>query len=386
MTKTTFFAIAALIIVGIIGYIGFSIDQQFNGFPSNSPKGEYTFEVKSGETLSDVADTLKKDNIINNKDAFLLQEKWNESKPLQQGEYTITVPAKPVELIEQINKETQEKIDALSKIPNLPVSRVVFKEGYTLDQMIEILDKEGIAKKEDLVSFAQKPENFNRELYSFLPKPLDCTYGDLSNCAKYYVEGYLYPDTYDFYKPSEPKDVYDKMLSNFNKKVWSQVRQNLNGKNFDEAVIMASVLEKETGRTKGITEANKAEVSSERKVVAGVFYNRLSQNIKWQSNPTSEYGHGQILCESTFARPGCKYLDDQILNTKYNTYNITGYPIGPISNPQLDNIQAVLNPTKTDYLFFVADATGKTYFSKNETEHQAVIDQVNKINRELGVA
>ena len=104
----------------------------------------------------------------------------------------------------------------------------------------------------------------------------------------------------------------------------------------------------------------------------------------WQSDVTAEYGTGKKLCQQTFTVPDCMKLDSPLAKTKYNTYQNIGYPIGPITSPQFDNINAALNPESNSYLYFVADATGKKYFAKNQSEFYSLINKVDKINKDLG--
>ena len=377
--------IVVFLILGSIAGLAWQYDYNVNQVPANSPKGEYLLTVENSQTLANYSSRLEADKVINNKEGLLFQARINNTKPLLVGQYILDLPAKPIDLLSQIDKQTDQKQVESAKLAKAQTVKITFKEGEDLDDMFAKLADQGVAKQSDLVSFAQNASNFDKSVYPFLPTPLTCKYGDLSNCAKYYIEGYAYPDTYNFFKPSTPKEVFTKMLNNFRDKVWLKFKTQIQNADFNKVITMSSVIEKETGRTRGITEASKQAVLEERETVASVLINRVKQNIKWQSNPTAEYGHGFILCEQTFKRDGCKLLDDPAIVNKYNTYLNTGYPIGPISNPQVANIEAALNPKNTDYLFFVADATGKTYFSETNLGHEQNIAKVNQINRSLGL-
>ncbi len=384
--KNKAIAIIILILIGILGWLGYSGYQTWYGMPANSPIGEYTLEVKTGDKIEDVAKKLEEDKVVSSKDVFLLQAKINPIKNLQTGEYSLKVPANIDTLLVNIDQQTQLKLDEIAKAPKLPTIKVTIREGLNIDQTAAILEGQGVLKASEMQEFAKDYKNFSRTKYPFLPEPLSCTYGDLKNCAKYYVEGYLYPDTYDFFKPSTPAQVFDTLLRNFNTKVWSKLETQAKGKDFHKIVIMASVMEKESGRNKGVKDDTVlAELNKERKIIAGVFYNRLEQDMKWQSDVTAEYGYGKKVCQQTFKLEGCIYLDDELANTKYNTYLVSGYPIGPVTNPQFFNIEAALNPDQNDYLYFVADVTGKKYFGTTEADQNKIINQVNKINRELGL-
>ncbi len=364
-------------------FIGSSVYNDFYGIDKDSPSGEYSFDVSSGEGVLEVSQKLEKDNVIRNSSYFEILSKTNEIKPLQVGQYNLDLPAKPTEIISQIDSETRRIEKEIADIGNKPTINITFNEGWSLDRMIDKLDSEGVATKEELQTFAQDPSKFSIESFEFLPEPLNCNYGDLSNCAKYYPEGYLYPDTYSFFVPSTPAEIYTKMLANFNTKVWSQYQNQGSKEDFHKQIILASVIERESGRTRGITEESAPEVSLERKQIASSLLNRLENNIPWQSNVTVNYGTDFNLCEQTIEFDSCKFLDDPEFQTLYNTYQITDYPIGPVTSPSIDNIDAAMNPADTSYIFFVADNTGKTYFAETDSGHLQNIEKVKQINSEL---
>jgi len=107
--------------------------------------------------------------------------------------------------------------------------------------------------------------------------------------------------------------------------------------------------------------------------------------MKWRSDVTAEYGHGRKLCQQTFEVENCIYLSDPLAQNLYNTYNVKGYPIGPVTNPQFYNVKAALNPIDNDNLYFVSDAIGRKYFSETEAEFNQSIEKVKQINRDLGI-
>lgn len=378
--KLAFFTI----IFGTIAFFGYSIYQNIYGYPSTSPKGDYIFTVQTGDTLADVATSLQKNNVIYSGDTFLFQEKLNSITALQKGTYTLTLPANNETILKQIDKQAKDVLTANRAAGARKVATVIFREGETLDDMIANLEKSNIAKAADLATYAKNAQNFDRKLYSFLPTPLNCEYGDIFTCAKYYPEGYLYPDTYDFFEQSTPAEVFNKLLTNFQVKVWQKIENKPSVDDFYKEIILASVLEKETGRTaKGVTDKNREEVRVERQTAAGVFLRRMEIGMKWQSNPTVEYGQTYKLCEQTIDRPNCKRLDDSVFEHKYNTYQINNYPIGPVTNPQFDTIFAAVNPIETQALYFIADNTGKTYFYNTYPQFQKGISDIQKINAAL---
>lgn len=405
MSKFLSFLIIFGLILGIILSFTIPIYQSLYYWPKNSPTGIYKFQVKKGDTIASISEQLFKDRVIGSKQALTYHVRFgnkNNLAYLQTGLYTLNLPAKPEDILEQINTQSLAKIKEREKFANMPSVEILFKEGISLDSYIDLLAKNKVADLVELKNLAIDPGNFDRQKYPFLPKALNCQYGQ-NNCAKYYLEGYLYPDTYIFLQPSNPKEVFEKMLLNFKEKVWEKIEDfctfkeakqevfcEIKNKNKEitlhEVIIMASVVEKETGRPlKGINSKNLSEVNEERAKIAGVFFNRLDINQAWHSDPTVSYWSNKQVCQQTLKLENCIYLNSPEAANKYNTYLHEGYPIGPITSPQLASILAVLNPINSDYLFFVSDATGKKYFGKNEVEHKNNITKVQQINQNLGL-
>jgi UPF0755 protein len=384
--KLIFLVILTLIIIfGIWG-----IMNAFSGTPYNSPKNDnYPLEIKKGDNLTAVGAKLAKENALSQPLSLTALAQTKDRWILQPGSYKLKLPANPEQIMAQL-KTQSEKITKDIEIENAKPKntqsvKITFKEGDTVDDIIAKLVKNNLSNEESLKTFAQNPTNFDQKDYPFLPKPLDCQYGDVKNCAKYYIEGYLYPDTYEFFGNSTNKDIFEKMLDNFSSKVWSKINLNLlAGKDFSKIVNMASVIERETGRPiDGVNSLNIEDLKQEKSTMAGAFFNRLEKGMKWQSDPTVLYGTGKSLCQQTLvSQQGCLYLDSPEADNKYNTYQQSGYPIGPTTNPTLTSIQAVISPQKNDYLLFVSDASGKKYFAKTNEEHLSNIEKANEINKQ----
>ena len=167
------------------------------------------------------------------------------------------------------------------------------------------------------------------------------------------VEGYLYPDTYDFAKNLKAEEVIKMMVKEFNKKT-SEVNFNHPSLSKEEVVTLASMVEKETGD------------KSERPMIAGVFFNRLNIKMRLQSDPTTIYGMYENY-------KGNITRKDLLTPTDYNTYTTKALPIGPIANPGLESIKAVLNPAQHRYLYFVSQNDGTHIFSENYGDHQEAV-------------
>jgi UPF0755 protein len=377
---TIFKIIFILLILAGLGYGGFYLYSGAFATPSASPTGNYKLQIKTRETLSSLATKLQEDKIINNADFIPFISKISVSPNLKAGVYELNLPAKPDSILWQINNQKPSP-------PQNTVS-VSFIEGDTVEDMAEKLEKSGVISSSDFLNYIQNPQNFDLEKYDFLPPVRkDCKYGEIyNNCPKYYLEGYLYPDTYNFYKDSKPEVVAAKFLKNFNLKYWQDNRNKYDKdptvarNSLYQQIILASVVEREVGRNYIKAMINDADLNQERRQVARVYLNRTEKKMKWQSDPTVWYGVDR---KKGVGLDGELNWGNSKYKTGYNTYVIDSYPVGPITSPSLDSLQATLNPETNDYLFFVSDKSGKMYFGKTNAEHNQNITKVREINKTL---
>jgi UPF0755 protein len=364
-----------LFLVGIV-IGGFNFYNSHYTIPSNSPTGTINLTIESGDSAYTIGKKLTNLKAIDNPEAFTWFHQFKPINNLQIGEFKVQTPANAEQILKQLTNANEQKIISNQEANKKPSINITFPEGITADQVINKLAKNNLGTTEELQNYIQDPKNFDLNKYQFLNKPLDCDYGNQSNCAKYYLEGYLYPDTYSFFQDSKPKEIFEKFLNNFQTKIWSKIPTNKQT-NFYQSLIVASIVEKETGRPiTGVNLNNQSELTSERENVASVLKNRVANNMKISSNPTVVYWNGGQTCEQTLEINNCVYLNDPQTDHLYNTYNNLGYPIGPISSPTLDGIQSVIKNKETDYLYFVAEKNGKTYFGVSDTDHQANIELV----------
>lgn len=296
-------------------------------------------DVPFGSSTTTIANMLKEKGIIKYPYIFKLMSKLNGyDGTYQSGTHFVS---------------TDLDYDKLMKVlSGKPYSvSVLLTEGMTLKQIEDkLLEKKLISKDK-----FEKVVNTDKFDYMFL-KGLP----DRSNR----LEGYLFPDTYEFGMGEGEKDIIKKMLDDFNKKFKPEYYDSAKklGMTVDKIIILASIIEGEAAK------------DEERNKIAGVFYNRLNNKDKalrkLQSCATIQY----ILKNEGITREKNKIFDkDTKIVDPYNTYLNEGLPPGPICSPGIRSIEAALNPEKTDYLYFVAkgDGSGTHQFSKTLKEHQA---------------
>ena len=281
-------------------------------YPMNREK--IVIELVQGDRLSIVADRLYSSKIINSKFWFKvwMYLSWNQNN-LKIGEYEIPENA----TLNQI-KNTITSGRMYNRFLTIP-------EGLTVKQIFEIINQ----------------------------------YDDLSGKITIKVEdGELLPQTYAYNKTITKDDIVSKMKQSMTETIdieWENRDENLPLKDKKEAIILASMVEKETS------------IPEERPIVASVFYNRLAKNMRLQSDPTVVY----TLTKKYGNMRGRKlYKKDLEVQTPYNTYKIKGLPVGAIANPGIESIRAVLHPAKTDYFYFVADGSGGHKFAETLEEHE----------------
>lgn len=226
---------------------------------------------------------------------------------------------------------------------------VTVPEMSTVDEIADILEKAGVCSKKDFINAVQTGE-FDYDFIKEIPE----------ESVYYRLEGYLFPDTYDFYCYDSEECAYlavDKMLKTLDSKLDGDMKAKISESkySFHKLMTMASIVELEAGGS--VTEMPN---------VSAVFFNRLESDDfqKLESSPTVKYPHG---------------------GGRYDTYQCKGLPPGPLCSPSLNSIKAALNPTKDfDYYYFVTDASMKFYYNKTLAEHNSTIARLKKENNWIG--
>ena len=288
-------------------------------------------------TINDIAKTLKDNNLIKNVSIFKVYIKLTNKTSLKAGTYE------------------------LSDNPN-EIS-ITFKEGINIRKIATLISENTNNSYDDVIKKASD-ETFIDTLinkYWFLTD-------DIKNKNIYYsLEGYLFPDTYRFNnREVTTEEIFTKMLDEMDKKL-SKYKDEINKSDLSihEIITLASVVELEGAK------------ATDRKGVAGVFYNRLASSAYPTLGSDATTYYASKIDDWSYSLT-YKELND--CKNKYNTRcsSNTGLPIGPICNPGIESIEATINPDKHEYYYFVADCNGKVYLTKNSTEHNNIINKLKK--------
>ena len=287
-------------------------------------QGPIALSIPPGTSTSGVADLLVSKGVIGNALVFSTYVRLH-GLSLEAGQYSIPAGA------------TVSDVAALLAHNQTGTSvRVTIPEGYTARQVGALMAKKGLFSADDFLAATRQPY------------PQDFLVGHDPSLG---LDGYLFPDTYDFAPRVTPKEVITVLLNRFGEKLTPDLRTRLPaGYTLNQVVVMASIVERE------------AFFDKDRAAVAGVFYNRLAARMPLQSDATVAYAKGQAGADIT--------EDDKKLNSPYNTYLNPGLPPGGISNPGMPSIMAALQPQKTGYYYYLTDKVGHAHFSTTYAQHQ----------------
>lgn len=303
-------------------------------------------EVTSGNTYMSVSKTLKDNHLIKSEFFFKVYVKLHKPTSLQAGKYELSE-----------NMSVKEIISVLSNgsTYNPNVVSLTFKEGINMRNVAKII-AENTENTEEDVFVTLSDTNYLDEL---IKKYWFVTEAVKNKNIYYSLEGYLFPNTYSVNKTDSVKKIFEMMLDNMSLKL-SPYKEQIQSSthNIHEILTLASIIELEAGN------------SNDRSGVAGVFYNRLKSGWSLGSDVTTYYGAKIELHERDLYQ---REIDE------YNAYNTRSsqmagrLPVGPICLPSLDSISAAVNPTISEYYYFVADKNKKTYFSKTYEEHAQTV-------------
>lgn len=278
--------------------------------------------LRPGWSARRIAQTLEGEGVIRSSTAFLLAHYALGKGTLKAGEYKFDVPATELQVRERVLRG-----DVFARTVAVP-------EGYNIYEIAAAVEQAGLGRAADFIAVANHDVSLLQGV-------------DPSATS---LEGYLFPDTYQFTRINTPHDIAAAMVRRFRQE--AQKIGLLGRPDIHRIVTMASIVEKETA------------VPEERPLVASVYYNRLDKNMLLGADPTVIYA---ALLAGRYR--GAIYQSDLQSDSPYNTYKFPGLPPGPIANPGAASLEAAMHPGESEYFYFVSGNNGHHRFSRTAAEH-----------------
>jgi len=306
--------ILLLAVFGALGWLAWAV------FTPVTPMGQKFVLLRPGYSTRKIASELKAAGVIENERAFLIWHSFHRKRSMKAGEYLFEKTATLADIHDRLAHG------------DIFVHTVVIPEGYTMFDIAQAVEQAGLGSQEEFLRVAMSGTDLIQ---------------DVSPEARS-LEGYLFPDTYEFTRTQSVREIVAVMVHHF--------RQVANAigltSEVHPTVIMASIVEKETAN------------ANERSMVASVYYNRLTKRMALDADPSVIYAE---LLAGVYQ--GALHHADMQVNSPYNTYRYPGLPPGPIGNPGRSALEAAMHPAKSDYLYFVSDGQGHHRFARNLQEH-----------------
>lgn len=347
-----------ILILSLAGFFGYRYVSDAVGAKDVKSTKFISVEIPENSGSSYIGQLLESAGVIESGKVFNYYTKFKNISNLKSGYYNLQPSMTMDEIIEALQKKGSDK-------PQEPsLGTVLVKEGYTIEQIAKAIEVNSSAKKGKHSSTGLKAKDFLKlmkddvfltkmkakypTLLANLPKDTD---------AKYVLEGYLFPATYNIHDDTTVESLAEEMLSTMDTYLSPYYATiSSSDHNVNEILTLASLVEKE-----GATD-------DDRKNIASVFYNRLNSDIALQSNIAVLYALGKLGQETTLKED---VTIDTNIDSLYNDYVHKGLMPGPVDSPSLSAIEAVINPSSTKYMYFVADvSTSNVYFAESYEEHQ----------------
>lgn len=309
---------------------------------------DIVIDVPKGATLDDVTELLDENDVVDFPVFFKMYAKFtDEDEGFKAGTFTLNTKSDYSQILQKLRRPAGADKSTI---------RVTIPEGLTVEQVAELMEENSVCEAEYFLDSIN-----NKEFTQKFLKNVD------TDNQTYKLEGYLFPDTYEFYLNEGSVNAINRLLNAFSTKWTSDFTEQADkiGMSMDEVIILASIVEREASKTE------------DRMGVASVFYNRLQNSSgtggKLQSDATRWYPYAtydDLMASDKLTDAEKK---DWVENNKgtCDTYRIKGLPDSPICNPSLDSIKAVLYHDKTDYYYFCSDAEGNFYWAKTLKQHNA---------------
>lgn len=354
--------IVLLILLGVGGFFGYRyVESALQPVDANS-KQYVTVQIPEGANLQQIGDTLENSGLVKHGFIFSLYAKYKDYSDLKSGYYNLQKSMSTDDIIKELQK------GGTPQPQEVALANLTIPEGYTLDQIAQTVGQLQGDFKEPLTADAflakVQDETFISQLVAKYPTLLESLPTKESG-VRYRLEGYLFPATYAIKESTTIESLIDEMVAAMDKNLSAHYTA-IKEKNLtvNELLTIASLVEKEGLKT------------DDRKLIAGVFYNRLNLGMPLQSNIAILYAEGKLGQNISLADDAAI---DTTINSPYNDYTNLGLMPGPVDSPSLDAIEASINQTKSDYLYFVANVQdGKVYFATTREEHDRnVAEHVN---------
>jgi UPF0755 protein len=329
-SRVRLLAVLVAVLTGVAAGIGYAW-RELNTASTPPPAG-VVVSVPPGAPFRSIAEQLARAGLLRHPRILGAWARYQGvDRRVRSGDYRIESAMSPLQILEMLQS------------PSTALHRVTIPEGYTARQIAALLERAGFGGR-DLFQCTMRDAALLREL-------------ELPATG---VEGYLFPDTYDFTWSMEPDTIIRAMVARYRERAQGLVDSRIAaGLAEAEMVILASVIEKETGR------------ADERALISGVFHNRLRLGMPLQSDPTVIYGIG---------RSSHRLSRNDLLNpSRYNTYLYAGLPPGPIANPGLAALEAAVAPEPTRALYFVSRNDGSHEFSETLSEHNRAVHRYQRL-------
>lgn len=318
--------------------------------PVSSNDKAKLISIEKGDNFYNISGKLKKNNLIKSEMFYKIYLKLTRPSGLTVGDYELNETMDTKKIVELLSDSKNQKINTV---------KITLREGLNIRGIAQVIEEKTDIKSEEFINKAQDRSYIKsiQNNYWFLTD-------DIFNEKIYYpLEGYLFPDTYEFEKKDlNSEKIIKKILDNTEKKFNKYKEQFTNNEmSIHQIITLASLVEQE------------AVTKEDRALVAGVFYNRLKINMSLGSDVTTYYAAKKSLKESL--------TKEELTDCNgYNTRCVTmkGLPVGPIANPSMTSIEAALNPTQNEFYYFVADTSKKVYFNKTINEHNQTIAKLKK--------
>lgn len=302
------------------------------------------FYIASGETLSGIAGDLQTQGLVRSAEAFriIFSLIYGESR-VRAGAYYLDTPLTAPALARRIASGVYSETRV----------RVLIPEGFATRDIAEYFAKLGAFSAEEFLGVVGEPVRDYRKTGTTAPD-----FDKVSEVARLkpdYIgmEGYLFPDTYFFYMPLDPRMIAETMAENMDKKFSPELRARAaaRGRSVPEILTMASILEKE------------AATPEDRRIISGILWKRIKIGMALQADASLGYITG---------KPSSKLTESDLrIDSPYNTYKYPGLPLGPIANPGLDAIVSAIEPQSSPYLYYLSDKSGVMHYAKTFEEHKA---------------